>query len=377
MSSLRGTYAEIDLDALEANFKAVARHFPAETFICPMIKADAYGHGAVEAGKALVKAGAKHLGVCLVEEGLELREAGITSDVLVFLEADRAGALELLRHRLTPVVTSMRSFDHLQAEASGPVDIHIKFDTGMNRLGFDVNEAAAVFERVKAGPFRVKGLATHLLNGQDADRDDGDSARQLLKLSEAAAVFSSFNPAVHALNSAGLLCRMNGAVSKPLASRNWGLRPGLMLYGAEPWPGAAGFLKPVMTLRSKVQRFRTIKRGESISYSATWRAGRDSTIAVIPIGYGDGYHRLLSNRGTVIIDGHRAPIVGTICMDYLMVDVTGLELKQNPDVVLFGRAGTAHDVSVAELAEQAQTIPWEIMTSIGRRVPRVYKGGSR
>lgn len=385
MEMYRRTFAEIDLDALEANIKAIRSHFPAETFFCPMVKANAYGHGDVIVARALEAMGVRHVGVCLIEEGLLLRNFGVKIDILVFRGFDREGARKILQYNMTPVVTSWEQLEHLLALATNPVRIHLKFDTGMNRLGFPVSEAKKLFEKLEHEPrLKVDALVTHLFEGEDGDRDDGNTVRQLRLFHEAARVFAPMNPVCHALNSAGIVRKIESrGLNKehPLHLRDWGLRPGLMIYGMNPIARGAGLdLQPVMTLRSQAGVLRALAPGESVSYNGTWKAKRDSVVAVVPIGYADGYHRLLSNRAEALFGGVRVPVVGNVCMDYLMLDVTDALKKKplapghEPEIVLFGRSAEGAALGADELARHAQTIPWEIFTSVGERVPRRYKG---
>ncbi|MBX3032507.1 MAG: alanine racemase [Bdellovibrionaceae bacterium] len=389
MDMFRRTFAEIDLDALAGNVRRLRAALSPRTFFCPMVKANAYGHGDVGIARALEKQGVRHLGVCLIEEGLLLRQAGIQSDILVFRGFDRAGAEQILRHRMKPVVSTWEQIEDLEALATGAVNVHLKFDTGMNRLGFSTGEAQKLFDRFWQNPkLRVEGLLTHLWNGEDAGQADGDSAAQLRALRGAADRFKALSPMVHALNSAGIVHRLDRAGEKadpshPLEAMDWGCRPGLMIYGSNPVrPGFGCELEPVMNLRSHVAVYRTLAPGEGVSYGHTWKASRDSVIAVVPIGYADGYHRLLSNRASALFAGERAPVVGTICMDYLMLDVTDAVKKKNlspekdQEVTLFGRSREGVLMPAEELATHAGTIPWEIFTSVGERVPRVYKGGA-
>jgi alanine racemase len=194
------------------------------------------------------------------------------------------------------------------------------------------------------------------------------------------------NPKIHALNSAGILSaiktKQEELIEHPLMKRSWGLRPGLMLYGYNPIKPNFGVpLKPVMSLKSHVGVFRQISKGEGVSYNSTWRAPQDSVIAVVPIGYADGFHRFHSNKSEVIFFNKRVPIVGNICMDYMMLDVTEVAKKESFDphkeyeVILFGTSAGGNVISAQEVAKNSQTIPWEVLTSVGERVPRVYIGG--
>ncbi|MDG0815604.1 alanine racemase [Bdellovibrio svalbardensis] len=381
----RRTFAEINLDHLAHNIRVLQTSFPDAPFLCPMVKANAYGHGDVQLARFLETLGIKHLGVCLIEEGLLLRHFGVKAEILVFRGFDREGAEKIIQYRMTPVVTTWEQIDHLEEVAKSPVNIHLKFDTGMNRLGFRPEEAQKLYERLwQNKKIRVKALVTHLYNGEDAISDQGNSADQLRRLHQASEIFKPFEIFSHALNSAGILnllkLRKEHKAEHPLLLQNWGLRPGLMIYGYNPVPGVNCDLKPVMSLKSVVNTFRHLKAGETVSYGGTWKAKQDSVIAVVPIGYADGYHRILSNQSHALFNGVRVPLVGNICMDYLMLDVTeavrGKDLVQYKDqeVVLFGQDSFGNFLSPEELAGKAKSITWEMLTSVGERVPRVYTG---
>lgn len=383
----RRTYAEIDLGALSENWKILGG--ASGSFLCPMVKANAYGHGDVQVARHLEGLGARRLGVCLIEEGLLLRQFGVRGEILVFRGFDQEGARAMLEHDLTPVVSSWEQIEALEACAKRPVDLHLKFDTGMNRLGFSVADSRKLFERLHRHPLlRIRALLTHLARGEDAHLPDGDSARQLRSLVDAAEPFEGLGLELHALNSAGWLRRLRMGEESlsnsehPLIAREWGGRPGLAIYGVNPLGDNIEGLRPVMSLKSHAAVLRSVSRGESVSYNGTWTAPRDSVIAVVPIGYADGYHRLLSNRAMALFGGHRVPVVGSVCMDYLMLDVTEVERMsrlpsgERREVVLFGKDSMGGELPVEEVAAHAQTISWEILTSVGERVPRVYHGGS-
>lgn len=387
MEMYRRTYAEINLDHLAHNIQVLQKAFP-RRFLCPMVKANAYGHGDVQVARFLESLGIQHLGVCLIEEGLLLRHFGVKSDILVFRGFDREGAKKILDYNMTPVVSSWEHLDHLEAVATTPVRIHLKFDTGMNRLGFRVEEAQKLYDRLwQNKKIQLEALVMHLFSGEDAVSDQGDSARQLRRFDEVVRLFKPFQVFAHALNSAGILSHLclqkKSAVPKdhPLGLHEWGLRPGLMIYGYNPL-AEQGFvdLKPVMSLKSTSGVLRRLQTGEGVSYGATWKAPRPSLIAVVPIGYADGYHRILSNQAQALFAGHKVPVVGSVCMDYLMLDVTDVVKDQDPqafkdaEVVLFGQSQHGNFLSPEELARQAKTITWEMLTSVGERVPRVYKG---
>jgi alanine racemase len=262
----------------------------------------------------------------------------------------------------------------------------LKFNTGMNRLGFPPEDAQGLFERCWQNPrIRVQGLLTHLYNGEDAHDPLGESADQLTGITAIMQTFKPLNPMVHSLNSAGILnavlVREQKNLHHPLTRVHWGLRPGLMIYGYSPLDNKNILpLKPVMTLKSVASVYRNLKAGEIVSYGGTWTAPKDAVVAVVPIGYADGYHRILSNKAHVLFGSHRVPVIGNVCKDFLMVDVTeavqgeNISALREQEIVIFGQKMNGPILSAEELAKQAQTIPWEILTSVGERVPRVYTG---
>lgn len=379
MNLYRKTFAEINLKALEHNIQWLKKNFSQSSFLCPMVKGNAYGHGDFIVAKSLTEMGIEHLGVCLIEEALWLKQSGINSSIVVFRGFDNEGAKEIIANQFIPIVSQWEQIEFLENNYKGvPISVHLKFDTGMNRLGFSYKEASRLYDRFwQNGKLRLKALVTHLYNGEDFLNVEGHSQRQLAQLQEIEKVFKSFNPIVHALNSAGIL---GAHLSGTNSHRKLGLRPGLMIYGYAPEmqnvPKPLDFLKPVMSLKSNISDIKFVAKGSGVSYSHTWTASKDSQIAIVPIGYADGIHRLLSNKAQVIIKDQLAPIVGTICMDYLMVDITGLDpakkIEKNDEVVLFGPSESRKFfLGANDQARHAQTITWEILTSIGIRVPRV------
>jgi alanine racemase len=383
----RRTFAEVNLDHLKHNVRLLQQAFSPHSFMCVMVKANAYGHGDVPISRYLEFLGVKHLGVCLIEEGLILRRGGVLTDILVFRGFDRDGAKTILENKMTPVVSSWEQISHLEAVAKSPVHIHIKFDTGMNRLGFHPDEGQKLFDYLwQNKKIRLQAILTHLFNGEDGIHFQGQTSRQLQKLNKLTQLFKPLNIFSHALNSAGvasaLLLKEKGEdQGHPLSLQDWGLRPGLMVYGYNPLGDRHKLqLKPVMSLKSQIGMLRSIRSGETVSYGGTWQAKRDSIIGVVPIGYADGYHRLLSNRAEALFAGKRVQIVGNVCMDYLMIDVTDVVAGHDvshlmdQEVTLFGFDSGGEFLSPEELADRGQTISWEILTSIGERVPRIYKG---
>ncbi len=366
----RPSIAEINLKNLDHNLSVIMNKAGADRFVCPMIKADAYGHGAVVVAKRILKNYQLPLGVALIEEALQLREAGIQSDIIVFGGFNRAGAKKIVEARLTPVVSQREQLDILAEVAQEPLDIHVKFNTGMNRLGFDIEEADFVLQFLKNnGRIQIKGLMSHLHSAYLAQQENSQAGQQAKKLLYLAELFKSFGVVVHLLNSDAIV---NLELASAMNIYKWGFRPGIMLYG---YVSSAQLqqqlnLKPVMSLRSRLQSIRKIKKGETVSYDATWEAPCDSVIGVVPMGYADGVHRSLSNRGQIFIMQQQVPIRGIVCMDYTMVDLTSLDHSlswSEAQVELFGPHQGA-DV----FARTAETISYEILTSVSSRIPRSY-----
>lgn len=390
MEMYRRTFAEISFDHLFHNYSTLRSVVGAHSFFCPMIKANAYGHGDIEIAKFLQTIGAQTFGVCLIEEGYLLRQNQIRSEILVFRGFDPNGAKKILDLQLTPVVSTWAQLESLELYADEPIKIHLKFNTGMNRLGFDVSQVGPIIDWFKKSKkLKVEGLLSHFHSGEDAWDPSGQSAKQaqlLLKVVSEMQSFPEFSGAhVHLLNSAGI-ANLSKIQKEKSSSRHfltdfqWGARPGLSLYGYEPVPFASSLqLKPVMTLKSVVNNIRIVKKGESVSYGRTWTAEVDSIIAVVPIGYADGVHRLISNRGSALFAGKKVPIVGRICMDFLMLNLTGIiapeEIQKydEEEVILFGHDLHGNLLSADHVAETAETISWEVLTSVGERVPRRFK----
>lgn len=383
MNLFRKSYAEINLHHLKSNLSWIRSHFPKENFLCPMVKANGYGHGDVIVAKCLEAEGVNHMGVCLIEEALWLHQAGIKSNILVFRGFDKQGAEEIIERGFIPVVSQ---WDHLefltQANKGKAISIHLKFDTGMNRLGFPVKDASKIDEYLWQNKnFRLKGLLTHLHSGEDGLDSNGKTQGQLSQLAQVVPIFKKFNPVVHVLNSAGVLAKVAGEQqkSKVKFDPTLGVRPGLLLYGYAPKMNFANEfqneIKPVMTLKSHLSEIRFVSKGGGVSYSHTWIAKQDSVIGIVPIGYADGVHRNLSNKGLVSVHGQLVPIIGNICMDYLMIDLTtimDLKIEKNDGVILFGyNDQLGYQQTATNYADVLGTIPWEVLTSMSIRVPRV------
>ncbi|AGH96191.1 alanine racemase [Pseudobdellovibrio exovorus] len=389
MEMFRRTYADINLENLIFNWNQIKKIAADDRFICPMIKANAYGHGDVQIGKTLEKEGANVLGVCLIEEGLLLRASGIKTDILVFRGFDKRGAEKIMEYQLTPVVSSWQQIQHLEAVADEPMKIHLKFNTGMSRLGFAPSEAEKLRQYFSnSKKLKLKAVLTHFTSGEDAASALGQSARQTQVFSQVFDYFKDMDVYAHLLNTGGIvgLAQLQSGPqienpNKLLLQQKWGFRPGLMLYGytGNELQGPAEF-RAVMSLKSVVNNMRRLEVGDSVSYGSTWVAQRPSYIAVVPIGYADGIHRLVSNRGYALLNGERVPIVGRVCMDFLMLDATDVVEKTTPEqwveeeVILFGYDDKNNFLSATEQALHTNTIVWETLTSVGERVPRHFRG---
>jgi alanine racemase len=365
---LRSTRAEVLLDAIGHNL-AVVRSAARGRKVLAVVKADAYGHGVVPVAKRLQVEGVDGFGVALAEEGIELREAGIDRAILVLNGISGGAHAEIVAAGLTPVLYEISEASAFDAVSSGrPIDVHLKVDTGMGRLGVPLAELDAFLRDLRRFPsIRIAGLMTHL---STADADPGYVAEQLAGFARAQGLVRRFGhePAVlHTANSAALF-------RHPETHFDW-VRPGLALYG---YPGSDTIdapLRPAMRWRTEVLRLRTLQPGESAGYGRSFRATSKTLLATIPVGYGDGLLRSASNRGHVLIHGARCPIVGNIAMDLTTVDVSDVpDVAIGDEALLLGEQnGTVLDAR--DLAAAAQTIPYEVLTNVSRRVPRIYLNG--
>jgi alanine racemase len=370
----RPTWAEIDLDALAHNFKLIKQRVGDDVKILAAVKANAYGHGAVNCARRLESEGADWFGVALPEEGIELRSAGVTRPILCLGGFWPGQESALLDYQLTPVVyrvDSIESLDRAAREANKTASVHVKVDTGMGRLGVRadaVSEFCAALPRFKN--IHIEGLMTHLAAADD-DSKQRFTDDQLSKFQIAIAAFRErgFQPSlIHAANSAA-------AFGSPDARGNM-VRPGGSLYGfaRDVFPANvdAPALRPVMSLHSRIVLLKNVPKGEYLGYGCTFQTQRDSLIATIPIGYDDGYRRALSNKARVIVRGRFAPVVGRVSMDLTLVDVTGVPgVSLEDKVTLLGQDGEV-SITAEDLGELAETISYEITCGISSRVPRIY-----
>lgn len=374
--SYRSAVAEIDLGALRANVETLAALAGDAAFMA-VVKADAYGHGAVPVARAALDAGADWLGVATVEEGVGLREAGIDTPVLVLSEPLPSAAEAVVANRLVPVVYSERWIDALAeaVAASGhadPLPVHLKVDTGMHRAGCDHQDAVTVAKAIgKRAELRFQGLMTHLAVADEPGHPA--TADQLTCFDNVRAALEQVDltpEIVHAANSAATIT---------LPETHYDLvRCGIAIYGIPPSPALDGLasLQPVMRLRAQVAQVRRVAAGEGISYGHRYRPDGDATIAVLPLGYGDGVPRRLGLAGgEVLIGGRRRPVAGTVTMDQFMVDCGDDSVSVGDEAVLIGRQGE-HEITANEWAEHLDTIGYEITCGIATRVPRRYRGAT-
>ncbi len=373
MDLLRPTHVHIHLDRLMENFKTLQAFNPENSFICPMIKANAYGHGDVAVAKALSQVGCLHLGVASVEEGMQLRKNHITETILVFGFTGRAAAKAILEAQLTPVISDFDQFTDLALAATKPFDIHLKLNTGMNRLGFQERDLPGVLNVLaKNDNFNLVGVGTHFFAGGDLADQQSAAFAQNECFKRMIARFPSKNITFHAYNSAAI-----ASLYKNRKDFKFGFRPGLLVYGIDPKENLSikPLVSPVMEFKSKIVSLQEVKSGDVVSYGGIWQASKDSIIGIVPAGYADGVCRSLSNCGEFLVKGQRVPIRGRVCMDYTMVDLTELkefqETLYEEEVVLFGKQGD-QEISAEEMALTAGRIHYEVLTGISERVPRIY-----
>ena len=362
------TWAEIDLAALRANVRAIKDFVGPRVEMFAVVKANAYGHGAVEVAKAALAAGATRLAVHRVGEGIELREAGIDAPILLLGYAPLSAAALVARYRLTPTVITREFAEALAAYVDEPLPVHIKVDTGMGRYGLLPEEVVDFARALDAMPHIViEGVYTHFATADEAD--PSYMRRQ----------FGIFRDVLAALDAAGIhpmlrhACNSAATFAFPEAHLD-AVRPGIALYGMLPsdaWAPPVP-LRPVLTLKSLVARVRTLPAGSSIGYGRTFVTEKPTRVALVPIGYGDGYHRILSNRGEVLIRGRRARVLGRVSMDQIVVDVNHIpDVQMEDEVVIIGRQGE-DEIRAEEVARWAETINYEVTTALLPRVARVY-----
>ena len=368
--SERPTRIRVDLDTLTFNLRSIRAHVGVP--VMAIVKANAYGHGLVPVAQHLQEQGVEQLGVAFVEEGIALRQAGITVPILVLGGIFGRQVAQFIAHDLEITVSSLDKLRQVEAAAEAlgrKAVIHLKIDTGMERIGVHSYSARTFIEAAVASRWCVlKGLYSHL-----ACADDPSSPmtlQQLERFLEACAHIERIGapmPLRHLANSGGVLHFPETRLDM--------VRPGILLYGVLPDPASQRTVdvRPVMSLTSQVVYFKVVKAGNPVSYGATWAPVDDTRVVTVPIGYGDGYPRALSSRGEVLIRGHRYPIVGRICMDQFMVDIGQDSAWNEDEVVLIGSQG-GNAITAEALAQAAGIIPYEVLVGLNERIPREYLG---
>jgi alanine racemase len=367
----RPTACFVDLNALSWNFRQIRSKVGAQVKVLSMVKANGYGHGAPVIAQALAAEGSDAFGVATLEEGVELRQAGIRTPILVLAGAYPDQVDQFFNNSLTPVIHALESLKELELAVHHRrrgLTVHLKVDTGMGRLGFlaaEINSWLPKIKELKA--LKIEGVFSHFSHAESVE---GGYTQQQLRI---------FQSVIERLRAEGIapslvhLANSAATITLPAAYFDM-VRPGLMLYGIYPAPALARqiCLKPVLTWKTRILQVKKVPAGSSISYGQTFVTNRESRIATLPLGYADGYPRLLSNRGEVLVGGKRAPVAGRVCMDLTMIDVTDIEkIQPGDEVVLLGRQGEA-EISADEMAAWANTISYEILTSISNRVPRIH-----
>ncbi len=365
------TWVEVDLDAIAFNLQSFRNHVGPQVKIIAVVKANAYGHGATPVAKAMQDAGAEMLAVHRTIEAAALRRAGLQAPLLVMGYTPPDGAELIVDHQLTPSLMTYEFAQALSGRASAlgrQIPVHIKVDTGMNRYGLMPDEAIDFIQSVSLLPgLKLEGLFTHFATADWADPSYTHQQLETFKqVLQAAQRIGFAFPLIHAANSAATM-------RLPEAHFN-AVRPGIALYGLDPsneWPPAFE-IRPALTLKSKVSRVRRLPAGAGVSYSRTYITTQPTLAALVPVGYGDGYHRILSNKSHVLIRGRRAPLIGRVCMDQFVVDAGNIpDVQQDDEVVLIGQQGNER-IRAEEIAALAGTINYEVTTSLLPRVARVY-----
>lgn len=363
----RPTWAEINLRNLVYNFSRVKTMLRPGTKVMVCVKADAYGHGLVPVSKKLSSCGVDYLSVASIDEGIALRRAGIKKPILVLGMILKTDARPLIEYNLSQTVCTLglaSALNSIAASKNRKINIHVKVDTGMGRLGILPKDASVFIKKVRRmRSLKIEGLFTHI-SCADTNRDFTSYQIGIFdRLTDKLAREGLEVPLLHAANSLGV-------IDYPKSHFNM-VRPGLVIYGLYPKEKLYVRLKPVLSLKTRVVYFKDVPRGFGISYGRTYITKSNTTVATLPIGYGDGYPRNLSNIAPVLIKGRRFTLSGRVCMDQVMVDVGELKVRIGDEAVLIGSQGR-NRVSAEELSVLSGTIPYEIVCGLGSRVPRVY-----
>ncbi|OGC82907.1 MAG: alanine racemase [candidate division Zixibacteria bacterium RBG_16_43_9] len=368
---LRPAYLEIDLKALASNVKKIKRRLGKKIELLAVVKADGYGHGAYEVSKTALRNGAGSFGVAFLEEGIELRENGIKAPILILSPECYVREKKLIEYDLQPVVTDLDFVNDLEKEAKKQnkiAQVYLKMDTGMRRYGIEPSLALAFVKRIqKLKNVKLKGILSQFSTTEDEDRDFAE--KQL-------SIFKKTVKKIEELNGGRLIRSIanSGAFLKLPQSYFDQVRVGILMYGIYPSPKLAKRVEvnPVMSLKSRLVQIKKVEKGESVGYGRTFITKRRTKIGTIPLGYADGYPWQLSNQGEVLVKGKRVPIIGRVCMDAFMVDLTDLpEVKTGEEVVLLGKQGK-EKIEAHQIAGWAKSFSYEIVSRMGKRLPRVY-----
>ncbi len=376
---LRRTWVDISLDAIEYNFRKIKAHV-GNSMVMAVVKADAYGHGDRMTAPFLEEAGADWFGVSNMGEALGIRESGVTKPILIFGNTPEECVSDLAKWKITQTVYSLGYAKELSEKAvklGVNLEVHLKFDTGMGRIGFVCDEdnfETAINEAQQAANLpniKVTGVFTHFASADEGVEGESYTKTQFERFLKACDELKARGVETgirHCCNSAGVLCYPEMHLDM--------VRPGIILYGLYPSEEAKKIspikLRPAMELRTVVSMVKDCEKGNCVSYGRRFTAKKDMRVASTAIGYADGYHRLLTNKGRMIVRGEYAPVIGSVCMDQTMLDVSeNPDVREGDTVTVFGRDGDAF-VSVDEVAALANTINYEIICAVSRRVPRCY-----
>jgi len=363
----RATRAIIDLGAISRNIAEIRKKIGNKRGLMAVVKADGYGHGAVEVSRAALRSGADFLGVALPEEGQQLREAGIEAPILVVGLIQPEEAYKVVKFQLSQTVASVELLEALNHEASKVstwISVHVKLETGMGRIGVKPDDAVSFVRKVKSFKnLNLEGLFSHFSSADEKDKTFSERQLQLFDQVIGNLQLAGIEvPKKHIANSAAIL---------DLPQSYYDIvRPGIMIYGLYPSREVSHSieLKPAMTFKTKISEVKVVPPGTPISYGRTFITKKKTTVATLPVGYADGYNRLLSNHGEVLVKGRRAPVIGTICMDMCMVDASSVEdIRPGDEVILFGE-----ELPVDEIAAKIGTINYEVVCGVNKRVPRIY-----
>jgi alanine racemase len=369
---IRPTYVQVDLTRITANFRAIQQAV-APAAVMPILKANAYGHGLIEIARHVVSLGAPYLGVAFLEEGILLRQNGITTPILVLGGILGNQVPLFLEYDLTLTASSVEKLEQINTAAHQmgvTAKVHLKIDTGMERIGVHYYSANTLLEAtLRYDRCQVEGIYSHFANSDAAD------------LTSARIQLERFNQVLRFYEERGLPLPLrhmanSGAILQLPESHFNMVRPGILLYGVYPSAETQPTIpvQPALSWHSRVVYFKVVQPNHPVSYGSTWQSDHPVRVVTIPVGYGDGYFRSLSNRSCVIIRGKQYPVIGRICMDQMMVNIEWDSAYNNDEVLLLGQSGDA-TITCQHLADWAGTIPYEILTNINTRVPRIYVNG--